>query len=159
MQAFEHLYRRHVGRTHALCLRLTAEAALAEELTQETFVRAWQKLDSFRGESAFASWLYRLTVNVVLSERRARHRRQTRTAALHQERGWVRPAAGASPSTRVALEEAIAQLPEGARTVFVLHDVEGYRHDEIATLTGMAPGTSKAQLHRARTLLRKELSL
>src|SRR5881398_998874 len=129
--AFEALYRAHVGRVYALCLRLTADRARAEELTQDAFVRAWERLASFRGESAFSSWLYRLTVNVVFLGQRA---------------------------GQLDLERAIAALPPGAREVFVLHDVEGYRHHEIARLNGIAVGTSKAQLFRARRLLREALS-
>jgi RNA polymerase sigma-70 factor (ECF subfamily) len=156
--AFEELYRAHVGRVFALCLRMAGDPTEAEELTQEAFVRAWQKLASFRGDSAFATWLHRLTVNVVLGEWRARGRRQAR---LDSGRVTPFPAAGSespSPDSALDLERAIATLPDRARQVFVLHDVEGFRHREIAELTGMAQGTSKAQLHRARRLLRKVLS-
>ncbi|HEX4628705.1 MAG TPA: RNA polymerase sigma factor, partial [Gemmatimonadales bacterium] len=154
-------YREHVGRVYALCLRLTADAGRAEELTQDAFVRAWQRLASFRGESAFGTWLYRLTVNVVFLSRRAERRRVQRVftsddpAALEQ-RGDR--AAGLDRGLTLDLEQAIAALPAGAREVFVLHDVEGYRHAEIAELTGIAVGTSKAQLFRARRLLREALN-
>jgi len=140
--AFEALYRAHSGRVYALCLRLTADRALAEERTQDAFVRAWERLATFRGESAFSSWLYRLTVNEVLLERRAER---------------PRPAIGGA-GIALDLERAVAALPPGAREVFVLHDVEGYRHEEIAKLTGIAVGTSKAQLFRARRLLREALN-
>lgn len=161
--AFEALYREHVGRVYAICLRMSGDARRAEELTQDAFVRAWERLGSFRGESAFSSWLYRIAVNVVLGTRRAEGRRAHRheiaaglaTAAEREEAGAVER----SPGTRLDLERAIAELPPGARTIFVLHDVEGYRHEEIARLTGLAPGTSKAQLHRARRLLREALDL
>ena len=155
--AFERLYRENERKVFALCLRLSSDAALAEELTQEVFVRAWRKLASFRGESAFSSWLYPLTVNVALSERRSRRRRDASIfatedpASLEQTPGTPRPEAGFD------LQKAMAALPPGARAVFVLHDVEGRTHDEIAAMLDLAPGTSKAQLFRARRLLREAL--
>ena len=157
LSAFEELYRRHVGRVHALCLRMCGDAREAEELTQDAFVRAWQKLDSFRGSSAFASWLHRLTVNVVLGSwrRRGRHRERVVSIADLQN---ADPGHRPQPRLAMDLESAIAGLPAGARTVFVLHDVEGYRHRDIAEMTGLAVGTSKTQLHRARRLLRKALA-
>ena len=159
MSAFEALYRSHVGRIHALCLRMSGDPREAEELTQDAFVRAWEKLDSFRGASAFSSWLHRLTVNVVLGSWRAkgRHRERVVSIADAQE---AADEAGHQPSPRLALdlESAIATLPAGARTVFVLHDVEGYLHRDVAEMTGLAVGTSKTQLHRARRLLRKALT-
>jgi RNA polymerase sigma-70 factor (ECF subfamily) len=157
--AFEELYRAHVGRVYALCLRLTADRVRAEELTQDAFVRAWERLASFRGESAFSSWLYRLTVNVVFLSQRAGRRRALRVFTTDDPAALESP--GDVPGTeagRLDLEHAIAALPRGAREVFVLHDVEGYRHQEIAELTGIAEGTSKAQLFRARRLLREALS-
>jgi RNA polymerase sigma-70 factor (ECF subfamily) len=157
--AFEELYRAHVGRVYALCLRLTADRVRAEELTQDAFVRAWERLASFRGESAFSSWLYRLTVNVVFLSQRAGRRRALRVFTTDDPAAFETP--GDVPGTeagRLDLEHAIAALPPGAREVFVLHDVEGYRHQEIAELTGIAEGTSKAQLFRARRLLREALS-
>jgi RNA polymerase sigma-70 factor, ECF subfamily len=157
--AFEQLYRENVNRVYALCCRLCGDAALAEELTQEVFVRAWRKLASFRGESAFSSWLHPLTVNVAYSERRSRVRRESRVTATEDLSGYEAPGAPAAASgAGIDLERALATLPDGAREVFVLHDVEGYKHDEIAALTGIATGTSKAQLHRARRLLREVLS-
>ena len=166
--AFQALYDEHVGRVHALCLRLTADAARAEELTQDAFVRAWERLGSFRGESAFGSWLYRLTVNVVFLSRRAERRRALRVLTSDDPAALERPGSAATGSGRggrggdaglaLDLERAVAALPPGAREVFVLHDVEGYRHAEIAELTGIAVGTSKAQLFRARRLLREALN-
>ena len=156
--AFEYLYRRHVGRVYALCLRMCGEAGHAEEMAQEAFVRAWERLGSFRGESALATWLHRVTVNVVLSDRRTKARRRERTQTEEElARHAEEPAKTKSPGLRVDLEEAIAALPPGAREVFVLHDVEGYKHREIAEMTGIAAGTSKAHLHRARMLLREHL--
>jgi RNA polymerase sigma-70 factor, ECF subfamily len=157
--AFQGLYREHVGRVFALCLRLTANRAQAEELTQDAFVRAWQRLASFRGESAFSTWLYRLTVNVVFLSRRAERRRALRVITSDDPAGLERPGEPRTgPALALDLERAVAALPPGAREVFVLHDVEGYRHEEIAALTGIAVGTSKAQLFRARRLLREALN-
>ena len=157
--AFRSLYDQTVGRIHALCLRLVADPASAEELTQDVFVRAWERLGSFRGESAFSTWLHRLAVNVVLTERRARGRREKRIfpAGELQDLETEPAVPSNSPGTRMDLEQAIAALPAGARAVFVLHDIEGYQHEEIASMSGLATGTSKAQLFRARRLLREML--
>lgn len=158
--AFEQLYRDNVGRVYALCFRMAGTADLAEELAQDVFVRAWQKLGSFRGESAFSSWLHPLTVNVALSERRSRRRRVARVMTTDDLTEFERPGPPTrsdGPESGFDLERALATLPPGARAVFVLHDVEGYKHEEIASMTGMAEGTSKAQLHRARKLLRERL--
>jgi RNA polymerase sigma-70 factor (ECF subfamily) len=155
--AFEQLYRENVGRVFALCYRLSSDPTLAEELTQDVFVRAWQKLGSFRGQSAFASWLYPLTVNVALTERRSRLRRTSRVFGTEDPTVFEKPEGSPRPEAGFDLEKAMASLPPGARSVFVLHDVEGYKHEEIAELTGVATGTSKAQLHRARKLLREAL--
>jgi RNA polymerase sigma-70 factor (ECF subfamily) len=159
-RAFESLYRRHVGRIHALCLRLAHDHAEADELTQDVFVRVWQRLATFRGESAFGTWLHRLAVNVVVSDRRSAWRRERRVADQDPADDAAPTAAldrSASPGVRLDLEQAMARLPAGARTVFVLHDVEGYEHKEIAEIVGIAEGTSKAQLFRARRLLREAL--
>jgi len=157
--AFHDLYREHVGRVYALCLRLSADARRAEELTQDVFIRAWRKLGSFRGESAFSSWLHRLAVNVVLMDQRATTRRERRVLPTDNPAALERPGVGrdGSAGLGIDLERAIAGLPAGAREVFLLHDVEGYRHGEVAELMGIAEGTSKAQLFRARRLLREAL--
>jgi len=155
VEAYEMLYRKHVGRVHALCLRMTRNRSEAEELTQETFVRVWERLGSFRGESAFSTWLHRVAVNVVVTELRRRGRWRERF--IEGEEVDVAQPAFASGGD-LDLERAIAGLSPQARLVFVLHDVEGYKHGEIAELTGLAVGTSKAHLHRARLLLREELS-
>lgn len=158
LEAFEALYRANRGRVYALCYRMAGDAALAEELAQDVFVRAWQRLGSFRGESAFSSWLHPLTVNVALSERRSRRRRTSRVMSTDDPTVFERPEAPrVGPEAGVDLDRALATLPPGARSVFVLHDVEGYKHEEIAEMTGVATGTSKAQLHRARRLLREAL--
>ena len=157
MAAFEELYRRNVGRVYALCMRMAGDASLAEELAQDVFVRAWERLGTFRGESAFSSWLHPITVNVALSERRARRRRTARVMTTDDLAPFEKPTRAPGPEAGMDLEKALATLPPGARSVFVLHDVEGYRHQEIAELTGVAEGTSKAQLHRARRMMREAL--
>lgn len=157
VSAFEQLYRENVGRVYALCLRLSADAVRAEEFTQDVFIRAWEKLGSFRGESAFTSWLHRLAVNVVLSQRRSEGRRAAHEVTTDDLSYFDGEAKASLPGVGIDLERAIEMLPPGARTVFVLHDVEGYKHEEIAQLTGRAEGTCKALLHRARKLLREAL--
>ncbi len=154
--AFEQVYRENVGRVYALCLRLTADPARAEELTQDVFVKAWQKLDSFRGQSALSSWLHRIAVNTVFQSQRSEKRREARVTTTGDLTAYE-AGTGPPPGLRMDLESAIAGLPPGARSVFVLHDIEGYKHAEIAELTGQAVGTLKAQLHRARRLLREAL--
>ncbi len=156
--AFGSLYREHAGRVHALCLRLAGEAVAAEELTQDVFVRVWEALPSFRGESALSSWIHRLAVNVFLGERRSSGRRERRVVTTDGPELLETQGRWAPDPIRIDLERAIAGLPEGARTVFVLHDVEGYQHGEIARMIGVAEGTCKAQLFRARRLLREALS-
>jgi RNA polymerase sigma-70 factor (ECF subfamily) len=156
--SFERLYRSTVGLVHALCLRMAGDGALAEELTQDVFVRAWEKLGTFRGESTFTTWLTRLAVNVVLSERRERRRREARLTLSDDLEPFGATVASHRPGEALDLERAIASLPPQARHVFVLHDVHGWEHAEIARATGLAVGTSKAHLHRARRLLREVLS-
>lgn len=155
--AFRELYRQHAGRVYALCLRLTGDSSAAEERTQDVFVRLWDKLKSFRGESAFSSWLHRLTVNVVLNEQRTTGRRELRVMPSADPTALERGKGESMVGLNIDLERAIAELPDGAREVFVLFDIEGYGHAEIANLTGIAEGTSKAQLFRARRLLREKL--
>lgn len=155
--AFEELYRDHVGRVFALCLRISANPARAEELTQDVFVRTWKMLTSFRGESAFSSWLYRLATNVVLVDFRSTRRRTSRVKGTDDLEPYDTAGTAFDPGENIDLEGAIAALPRQARAVFVLHDIEGYRHEEIAEQMGIAVGTSKAQLHRARMLLREVL--
>jgi RNA polymerase sigma-70 factor (ECF subfamily) len=154
-RAFERLYRSHAARVFSLARRMMGPES-AEEATQDVFVRAWQKLSSFRGEAAFGTWLHRLAVNLLLSQRsragRERARLEPTDTALEHRAGR-----GPRPELLMDLETAIGRLPEGARQIFVLHDVEGYKHEEIGGLLGIAVGTSKAQLHRARMLLRSHL--
>ena len=164
--AFETLYRANAPRVYALALRLTGNASDAGELTQDVFVQAWQRLTGFRGEAAFGTWLHRITVNTTFMRARGERRRAAHFRVLSDtnERDLsesMDERQGSVPAIDVAqavdLERAIAALPPGARRVFVLHDVIGYRHDEIARLTGLAEGTLRAQLHRARRLLMEAL--
>ncbi len=155
--AFEQIYRENVGRVYAICLRISANAVRAQELTQDVFVRVWEMIGTFRGESAFSSWLYRLAVNVVLVDLRAKKRRTARVMVTDDLSPFDKDDSMATPGSEIDLERAIAALPNQARAVFVLHDLEGYQHGEIAALMGIAEGTSKAQLHRARKLLREAL--
>ena len=159
--AFERIYRTHVNRVFSVCVRMSGDRVFAEELTQDVFVRAWSKLSLYRGESAFSTWLHRLAVNVVLNARKTEGRRRSRFAAEGEgeDTANTMPALArpATPGIAIDLEAAVAMLPPGARRVFVLHDVEGYKHEEIATMLGITSGGSKAQLHRARMLLREAL--
>ena len=155
--AFEGVYRAHVGRIHALCLRMSGDAQQAESLTQDVFVRAWEKLSSFRGDSQFSTWLHRLAVNVVLQDRRSRGRRQAREKTVENLEHYATAARQAMPGTKVDLERAIAGLPAGAKEVLVLRDVQGFKYREIAELTGVTLGTVKAQIHRARALVQEAL--
>ena len=155
--AFEQLYRQNLDRVFALCLRLCGDGGRAEELTQDVFVRAWQKLGSFEGKSAFSTWLHRLAVNVVLGDRRSEGIRVGKVFGTDDLEAYETPTRPPDPGQAMDLERAIASLPKGARTVFVLHDIEGYSHDEIAQMTGTAPGTARAQLWRARRALSRLL--
>ena len=152
--AFARLYRDHHRKIYALCLRLTADRGAAEELTQDTFVKAWQRLDSFRGEARFSTWLHRIAVNTSISHRRKRAWLSLRPAFDDETPADSTPVPGLARD----LDRAIARLPTRARHVFVLIDVEGYSHEETASALGMAVGTSKAHLHRARELLRGMLT-
>ncbi|MDB4882627.1 MAG: polymerase sigma factor, sigma-70 family [Gemmatimonadetes bacterium] len=162
--AFEALYRTHAARVYALCLRLTADVTRANELMQDVFIRAWHALPEFRGEADVATWLHRITVNAMLQQRRGDRRRTARVALADDRDDDARALAEGSASARdvgtaIDLERAIASLPPGVRRAFVLHDIEGYTHGEIADMTGLAAGTLRAQLHRARQLLIRALSL
>lgn len=149
--AFEILYRQYSGRIYGLCLRLCSSTAVAEELTQETFVRAWQKLPKYRGESKFVTWAHKIAVNLTMSYFRAN---KIQWQQLEELDGEYQDNIGQSRD----LENAIKQLPDGARAVLVLHDIEGYSHPQISTMLDIAVGTSKAQLSRARQLLKRLLT-
>ncbi len=155
VRAFEQLYQAHLPRVHSLVRRM-AGGRDCDELTQDVFVRVWQKLATFRGDSAFTTWLHRLTVNVVIERFRSETTRRQRFRDADDT--FERIAAPArSGDLSMDFETAMLKLPDGAREIFVLHDVEGYKHTEIAALLEISPGTSKAQLHRARMMLRKHL--
>ena len=158
MSAFEELYKRHHRRVYSLCLRMTQNVSEAEDLAQEAFVQLFRKIGSFRGESAFTTWLHRLTVNQVLMHFRKRSVRDEKTTEEGETPDQI-VMGTENPNSmpvvdRIALDKAIAQLPPGYRTVFVLHDVEGHEHEEIARMLGCSVGTSKSQLHKARMKLR-----
>jgi RNA polymerase sigma factor (sigma-70 family) len=151
VDAFGMLYRSHLPRVYALCRRMTGDEREARELVQDVFVRAWERLSSFRGQSALATWLHRLAANTVLE-----HMRGTKREEARFDEGDVDllvDADGAQLDARIDLDAALARLPHGARIAFVLHDIEGYSHEEVAELTGTAPGTARAQAWRARRAL------
>jgi RNA polymerase sigma-70 factor (ECF subfamily) len=153
--AFETLYRRHVDKVYGLCLRMTGNVAEAEDCAQEAFIQAWNKLDKFRGDSAFGTWMHRVAVNSVLGRMRKSKREHDRIQAV-SDIAPARESIGDSSELR-DLEEAVNKLPSGARHVFVLLAVYGYSHDEAGDMLGIAAGTSKAQLHRAKRLLVQQL--
>ena len=156
--AFEHLYREHSPRIYALCLRLKAgDKSDATELLQDVFIKAWRRLDTFRGDCAFVSWLHRLAVNTMLENARGDQRRTARVLPMEDTSRLAGAARSSGVESRMDMESAIASLPKGARLAFVLHDVEGYQHQEIAEQLSVTVGTVKAQLHRARRLLRERL--
>lgn len=156
LRAFERLYRTHVSRVSGLVRRMMGtEHAL--DVTQDIFVRVWQKIGTFRGESAFGTWLHRVAVNVIL-QKRSSLRTERERFTDDEPAMEAAPSRSRSDSANVDLERAIARLPQGARTVFVLHDVEGFTHEEIGEFLGVTSGTSKAQLHRARMILRDYLN-
>jgi RNA polymerase sigma-70 factor (ECF subfamily) len=158
LDAFETLYRQHSGKVYALCLRLSAgEKTVATELMQDVFVRAWRRLATFRGDCAFSSWLHRLAVNSMLENARSDARREARVLPMDDTSRLPGAARSTGWDLKMDMEAAIAALPKGARLAFVLHDVEGYQHQEIAQQLGVSVGTVKAQLHRARRLLREKL--
>ncbi len=167
VDAFEQLYRIHAGRVYALCLRLAADPVVARELTQDTFVKAWDALPRFRADASLTTWLHRIAVNALLERRRGEKRRTARVSLAGDdddgdgagEYDVAGAVLGPDVATAIDLERAIGALPPGIRRAFVLHAVEGYTHEEIATMTGLAAGTLRAQLHRARQLLKRALSL
>lgn len=153
--AFESLYRLHADRVYGLCLRMTGNVAEAEDCAQDTFIQAWNKLDRFRGDSAFGTWLHRIAVNTVLGRMRKSKREHDRIQVVADTD--TSPVTEADTGELRDLAAAVDRLPEGARHVFVLYAVYGYSHDEAGSMLGIAPGTSKAQLHRARRLLAQQL--
>jgi RNA polymerase sigma-70 factor, ECF subfamily len=158
---FEELYRQHYRRVYSLCLRMTANVSDAEDLAQDVFLQVQRKLASFRGDSAFTTWLHRITVNQVLMHFRKRSVRSEMTTDSGEMPEQIEPFIDRKQNLpvidRIALTAAIEKLPDGYRTVFLLHDVEGYEHEEIARVLGISAGTSKSQLHKARMRLRSIL--
>ena len=154
-RAFEALYREHVDRVYGLCLRMTGNVSEAEDCTQEAFIQAWNKLDRFRGASAFGTWMHRIAVNAVLGRIRKSKREQDRIQVVAEMA--PSPASIGDSGELRDLSDAIDRLPEGARHVFVLNAVYGYSHEESSDMLGVAVGTTKAQLHRARRLLAQQL--
>jgi RNA polymerase sigma-70 factor, ECF subfamily len=160
--AFEELYRAHAGRLYSLVFRMAGSTAEAEDLLQEVFLHAHRKLASFRGDSTLGTWLYRLAVNHCLDFLRGRQAKMTRSTDSFDDEGADEPAAAApavpAAISRLDLERSIARLPPGCRAAFILHDVEGFEHQEVATMLGVSEGTSKSQVHKARMKLRAMLS-
>ena len=162
LAAFEEIYRQHAGRLYSLACRMLGNPSDAEDLLQEIFLAAHRKLDSFRGDSALGTWLYRLAMNQCLDYLRSRAARSSQvTDTLDDEPGWYEPGqADLSGQTvsKIDIERALARLPDGCRAAFVLHDVQGLEHREVASVLGIAEGTSKSQVHKARLRLRQLLT-
>jgi RNA polymerase sigma-70 factor (ECF subfamily) len=154
-RAFEQLYRRYVGKVYGLCLRMTGNPAEAEDCAQDAFIQAWTKLGAFRGDASFGTWMHKVAVNAVLGRMRKSRREQDRIRAVAADMDEP-PQIGDSGGMR-DLEQAMNELPSGARHVFVLTAVYGYSHEEAGEMLGIAAGTSKAQLHRAKRLLAQQL--
>ncbi len=154
---FEEIYREYVGKVYALCLRMSADPDRAQELTQETFIRIWENIGSFRGDSPFSAWLNRVAINVVLVDIRTNQRRTARILSLSSLESVGKRNTDSYIGSNIDLEDAIATLPPQARSIFILHDIEGYKHEEIAQMMDLAIGTCKAQLYRARKLLQEVL--
>ena len=154
-RAFESLYKFHIDRVYGICLRMTGNTAEAEDCAQEAFIQAWNKLDKFRGDSAFSTWLHRIAVNAVLGRMRKSNREQDRILAAAETKN--QPLTTEDNGELRDLSEAVDRLPDGARNVFVLHAIYGYSHEETGDMLGIATGTSKAQLHRAKKMLADQL--
>jgi RNA polymerase sigma-70 factor, ECF subfamily len=155
--AFESLYRTHLGRVYGICMRILLDPSKAEDMTQKIFVHVWMKLQSFRGDSRFSSWLYRLSVNMVLDELRLVGWKNEAAIRKEPVKRTDAPVYEPAYNFRLDLNNAIDSLPRQARIIFVMHDIAGYTHEEIAEAMKLAPGTCKAQLSRARTILREML--
>jgi RNA polymerase sigma-70 factor (ECF subfamily) len=154
--AFKELFMKNVSKIHSLCLRISADAYIAEELTQEVFIKAWEKLKTFQFESKFSTWLHSIAVNQFLMHLRSEKRASEKFEELNKDKSFEE--SKHQQDSRIDLENAITKLSEQARAVLVLHDIEGYKHNEISKMMSIQIGTSKAHLHRARKILRKELS-
>ncbi len=157
-RAYRTLYEQTMPRVYAVCLRMCGDAERAEELTQDVFVKAWMGLSRFRGDSRFSTWLHRVAVNVVLEDRRTAARRRGREVLTDDWDRYDRAVVTTMPGTKVDLERAIAELPEGAKQVLILRDVQGYKYREVAKMLDVAVGTVKAQVHRARKMVQAKLA-
>ena len=157
-EEFEAIYRAHVDQVYGLCLRMTGQSALAEDCTQECFIAAWRALPTFAGRSRMSTWLHRIAVNTVLTLRRRRPGDALREAGVLDE-AVLQVDGGAEASGTLDVEAALARLPQGARDVLVLVGIYGHSHEESAAMLGIAAGTSKAQLHRARRLMAQQLGI
>ncbi|AWL12637.1 RNA polymerase sigma factor CarQ [Saliniradius amylolyticus] len=153
MSAYQQLYERHVGKVHALCWRLTGDKGMAEDATQEVFIQIWRKLGNFQGQSRFSTWLHSVTSNVCISYMRKQKGWLGRIFNIEDTDAANEPAP--AQTHEIDLDALVSRLPERARVVFVLHAIEGYRHEEVAKMTGMAVGSSKAQFHRAKQMLKE----
>ena len=160
--AFEELYRQYAGRLYSLAFRMAGSSQEAEDLLQDVFLHAYRKLGSFRGDSSLGTWLYRLGMNQCLDYVRGRHAKMSKATDSLDEEGAAEPSTRTPPTpvavNRIDLERAIAHLPKGCRAAFLLHDVEGFEHHEVATILGVSEGTSKSQVHKARMKLRAMLT-
>lgn len=153
--AFEKLYRKYIGRVYALALRMSDDSRIAEELSQEIFIRVWQKLDLFEGRSGFYTWLHRLVINFILNEKKSKSRHHKNEISIDEK--IIEPIEKNNIDLSLDLEKAISCLPKGAKEIFILYDIEGMKHEEIAILKNITVGASKSQLHRARKILREVL--
>jgi RNA polymerase sigma-70 factor (ECF subfamily) len=156
-RAFMFLCKENAGHIYAVCLRMLADPNMAKELTQVTLIRAWEMIGTFRGESPFGAWIHRIAVNAVLDHIKHERRRSSHVSTTDAIESYNYPSATVSFDEHIDLEQAIALLPPQARAVIVLHDIEGYSHEEIGAMLGIAPGTSKAHLNRARFILKERL--
>lgn len=154
-EAFKKLFMNNVSKVHSLCFRISSDRHVAEELTQEVFIKAWEKLKSFQFESKFSSWLHSIAMNQFLMHIRSEKRRTEHESSAGLEKSSAE--GKHSQDSAIDLEKAISNLPDQSRAVFILHDIEGYKHNEISKMMNIQPGTSKAHLHRARKILREEL--
>lgn len=156
-EAFAALYERHGGRVYGLCLHISGDQSRARDLTQDVFIRIWERLDSLRDPQTFRAWLRQVTMNIIRNELRSIRRRAARIVSHDDASSRATPVAGVDAESRLGFENAVAALAPRHRTVFVLHDVEGYSHGEIAVMTGLPAATVRVHLHRARMQLRAEL--
>lgn len=155
-EAFKELFMKHVSKINSLCRRISADSQLADDLTQEVFIKAWEKLNTFQFESKFSTWLHSIAANMFLMHLRKEKRQTAKEEKFETENSGIN--VNQQIESRIDLEKSISKVPDQARAVLVLHDIEGYKHNEISKMMNIEIGTSKAHLHRARKILREELS-